>query len=333
MKTATSGIGLNNMRKTYFVNEFGFPDGYNTFDVHRLPVAYMHHLKWYSVSYETLQSTDIESDAIIIFQTPCNNELQKLSIAKQYVDHYTCCITQESSIFDWFDWPAAEQEIYIYMLSKCAAFLYHSEHDKTVMQVFCKNFIKFQGCVNLTTESAKTYEEGQFILIPNPVKRYQRGMIVHKLVSDIDTNIPIYSMKYNAPKNIALSFPDAYTLPNINSIGWMHKEEWFHCIYSSKFGVDIHREFSGGNVALEFASLSTPLVGNIQLDVQRDLFPDISFEYTDYNSIQKAINMLICDKDFYNDVSKKALENVKKLYNSFDVTNKFSSDLYDLLKV
>ena len=107
----------------------------------------------------------------------------------------------------------------------------------------------------------------------------------------------------------------------------MSKEEWFKCIYSSKFGVDIHREFSGGNVALEFASLATPLVGNIQLDVQRDIFPDISFEYTDYDNIKNAINMLIHDKDFYEDVSKKALENVKTLYNSKYITDEFAKEV------
>ena len=315
------------MRKTYFVNEFGYPDGYTSFDVHRLPLAYMHYLKWHSLSYDTLQTTNIESDAIIVFQTPCNDELRKLSIAKQYVDQYACCITQESSIFDWFDWPAAEQEIYVYMLSRCAAFLYHSEHDKQVMQVFCKNFIKYPGCVNLTTDKPKKHEDGQFILIPNPVKRYQRGMIVHKLVSDIDTDLPIYSMQYNAPKNIALSFPDSYKLPNLNLLNWMKKEEWFQCIYSSKFGVDIHREFSGGNVALEFASLATPLVGNIHLDVQRDIFPDISFEYTDYDNIRNAINLLQHDKDFYEEVSKKALDTVKKSYNSKHITDEFAKEI------
>lgn len=315
------------MRKTYFINELGYTDGCHTFDVHRLPQAYMHHLSWHSLSYDSIQTTKLEADCILIFQTPCNDELRKLSIIKQFVNQYTCCITQESSIFDWFDWPAIEQELYIDILSRCSAFLYHNEHDKKVMQVFCTRFVKYPGCVNLTTESYKQFEDGQFVLIPNPVKRYQRGMIVHKLVADCVTDNTIYSMKYNAPKHISLSFPDAYSLPNINMLNWMNKEQWFQCIYSCKFGVDIHRDFSGANVALEFASLATPLIGNIELDAQRDIFPDISFEYRDYENIRNAINMLQQDKDFYEEVSKKALENVKNLYNSKYIINQFFDNL------
>jgi len=61
--------------------------------------------------------------------------------------------------------------------------------------------------------------------------------------------------------------------------------------------------------------------------VQRDIFPDISFEYTDYDNIKNAINMLIHDKDFYEDVSKKALENVKTLYNSKYITDEFAKEV------
>ena len=47
----------------------------------------------------------------------------------------------------------------------------------------------------------------------------------------------------------------------------------------------LHINFSGGNVCIEYATLGTPLVGNINLDYQRNLFPDISFEYNDTENI------------------------------------------------
>jgi hypothetical protein len=318
------------MRKIYYINELGYPDGCHIFDVHRLPQAYMHYLNWHSLSYDSIQNLNLEVDCILIFQTPCNDELRKLSIIKQYIDRYTCCITQEGSIFDWFDWPAAEQELYIELLSQCSSFLYHSEHDKKVMQLFCTKFVKYPGCINLTIDQPKLFTQGQYVLIPAPIKRYQRGMISHKLITG-HVDLQIYSMSYNAPKNIALSFPDSYKLDSIKMLNRMDNKNWLECIYSSKFGIDIHRDFSGGNVALEFGSLATPLIGNIELDIQRDIFPDISFEYNDYENIRKAINMLMRDKDFYDEVSKKALHNTITKYNSNLIVSNFDTELKNLL--
>ena len=111
----------------------------------------------------------------------------------------------------------------------------------------------------------------------------------------------------------------------------MNVDQWLGFIYSSKFGIDIHREFSGGNVSLEFGSLATPLIGNIHLDTQRDIFPDLSFEFTDYKSIKNAIKLLVNDKDFYEEVSKKALSNTKEKYNSELITSNFNKELTQFL--
>lgn len=319
------------MNKIYYINELGYPDGYHKFDNHRLPQAYIDLLNWYSLSYETFQSHILGKNNILIFQSPTNNELKKLESIIPYLDNNFIFITQESNIFDWFDWSASEQELYIKILSKCTAFLYHNEYDKKIMEIFCSNFIKYPGCTNLILENPKLYNQGNYIFIPGPIKRYQRGMITHKIVSDIVKEIPVYSMNYTPPKNYPLSFPDAYKLSNINLLNRQNKDNWLGFIYNSKFGIDIHREFSGGNVSLEFGSLATPLIGNINSDTQRDIFPDLSFEFTDYNRIKNAINLLVNDKDFYEETSKKALFNVKEKYNSELITSNFNNNLIQFI--
>jgi hypothetical protein len=319
------------VNKVYYINELGYPDGYHKFDNHRLPQAYIDNLNWYSLSYETFSSQIVEENNILIFQSPTNNEFKKLESIIPFLKTNSIFITQESNIFDWFDWTAQEQELYIKILSECKAFLYHSEYDKQVMKAFCSNFIKYPGCTNLSLQDSKLYTQGSYILIPGPIKRYQRGMITHRLVSDTVREIPIYSMDYNPPKNYPLSFPDAYKLDNINLLSRQDKNSWLGLIYNSKFGIDIHREFSGGNVSLEFGSLATPLIGNIHLDTQRDIFPDLSFEFTDYENIKNAIKLLINDKDFYEEMSKKALINTKEKYNSELITSNFNKELTQLL--
>lgn len=315
------------MERIYYINDLRYPNGYHKFDKHRLPQAYMDIFPWYSVSWDTVYQEIKGDNNIIIVQTPTNNELQCLHIIDHLCNNNKVFINQESSIFDWFDWPAEEQQLYIKILSKAKAFLYHSEHDKEVMKVFIDKFIKYPGCINFSVSAPRTIIDNKYILIPNPIKRYQRGMIGHKLVSDTLPKAQIYSMEYKYPEiRHNLSFPDAYKLDNIELLGRQSFEEWLHIINASKFGVDIHREFSGGNVSLEFGALGIPLIGNINLDTQRDIFPDLSFDYKDYEGIKKAIRMLNEDSAFYREVSTKALSNVKDMYNSERIVSEFRKE-------
>lgn len=314
------------MDKVYYVNDLGYQNGYHKFDNHRLPQAYMELFPWYSIRWDSIDEIKGDNN-IIIVQTPTNNELKCLQIIDKLADNNKVFINQESSIFDWFDWPAPEQQLYIKILSKVQAFLYHSEHDKEVMKIFINNFIKYPGCINFAISSPKLFNLNQYVLIPNPIKRYQRGMISHKLVTDILPNEEIYGMTYNYPlQNYNLAFPDKYQVGNMKLLPRVSFNDWIGIINGAKFGVDIHREFSGGNVSLEFGALGVPLVGNLDLDIQRNIFPDLSFECKDYDNIKKIIKMLNEDKDFYEEVSKKALYNTQNMYNSDKIVGEFKKE-------
>jgi len=319
------------MKRVFYINELNYPDGVHRFDKHRLPQAYMDHLGWFSVSYNTFASRVSGPDDILIFQTPTSDELLKLQTIVPFLDSNVVLITQESSIFDWFDWHAEEQQLYISILAKAKAFMYHSHFDMEIMKAFCSTFIKYPGCTNLVIDTPKQFQDGLYALIPNPIKRFQRGMITHKLVVDTVKDMPIYSMRYNPPQNYQLSFPEAYTLPGIQLIDRLPSDQWMQLVYGAKFGVDINREFSGGNCSLEFGSLGVPLIGNEQLDTQRDIFPDISFEFSDYTGIKQAIHRLNTDEDFYMEVSYKALQNIKTHYSSEIVTRNFQQQLASIL--
>jgi hypothetical protein len=312
--------------KVYYINDLGYQNGYHKFDNHRLPQAYMDIFPWYSIRWDSVDKIEGENN-IIIIQTPTNNELKCLQIINNLTNNNKVFINQESSIFDWFDWPAEEQQLYIKILFKAKGFLYHNEHDKEVMKIFVNNFIKYPGCINFSVSAGRSFDQGEYVLIPNPIKRYQRGMITHKIVRDTIPDIKTYSMNYiHPPQKHNLAFPDKYKIGNIEILPRMNFDEWIGVINGSRFGVDIHREFSGGNVSLEFGALGVPLIGNILLDTQRDIFPDISFEYKDYENIKKSIILLANDKDFYEEVSTKALKNTKYIYNSEKVVSEFKKE-------
>lgn len=329
-----NGTGLD--KPIYYVNDLNFQDGYYSFERHRTPHAYMELFPWQSLSWQTLYSTVKEGENIIFVQTPTSDEKEKLRILLPLMGNNKVFINQESTIFDWFDWDGETQALYIECLSKCTAFCYHNEQDKELMKAFTSNFVKYPGCVNLFVEHPREEDHGSYVSIAGPFKRYQRGMIVHKLVHDtVPSDVEVRTMRYNRPPEGAgitsLSFPDSYRLGNMKLQDFMRVDQWHNYIFNAKFGVDIQREYSCGNNCIEFASLGVPLIGNIDLDCQRDIFPLTSFEYRDYDGIKKAIKLLLEDKDFYKTVSAQALTNVKNLYNSTLIVENFKQEVNKFL--
>jgi glycosyltransferase involved in cell wall biosynthesis len=325
----------------YYINDLGFNRTFPKFDIKRLPFAHMEYYPWHPVSWDKINQEISGEGNIIIIQTPVGQEELKLKIAIELAEKNIVFVGQESSVFDWFEWSATEQELYTNLLSKSKAFLHHSDFDKRVMSIFIDKFVKWNGCIDVSVESYKSFEDsGEYISLPTPVKRYQRGMVTHQLASRCvkeyealhNKNVPIYSLSYNRPnQNHNLSFPDSYKLDNINLVPKMNHSDWMGFIHNSKFGIDINREFSGGNVSLEYAALGVPLIGNRHLDTQSELFPMLSFDVNDYDAIKNAVHLLLNDKDFYEECSKSALKTVKESFNSKVVVENFRKEFTNIL--
>ena len=329
MKIKKDGTGKLD-RRIIYVNDLYIQDGYHKFDRHRTPQAYMDILRYFSSTYENCLN-HIKPDDILIFQSPTFDELKKLKIIRQVVETNDVFIQQEASIFDWYEWTAEEQRLYVEVLERCSAFMYHNEHDRELMSLYTDKFLFFPGCTNKIYDTDRNIDDGSYISIPCPVKRYQRGMTSHKLVYDVlGGKERIISMKYNVPKEAGdrlLSFPDSYKIGDMENTSFMRVEDWNAFLHGSKFGLDINREFSCGNVVMEYASLAVPLIGNIKLDCQRIIYPYTSFEYTDYGNIKKCIRKLNEDGDFYKEVSLYARNMVEEKYHSSVVTKNFINDL------
>ena len=319
---------MSEQQKIYHVCDWNFKPGYykNQFDRHRFPHAWFDTGIFYLVSYKDATRVIKGENNIIWFNTPVHDELDKLKIIDSFIDNNDVYINGEGTIWEWMDdWPAPEQELYIKLLSKCKAYVVANEFDQHQIRLFTPTTFKVGPCTNKFVEEARK-ELGEYIFIANPSKRYQRGMMSHKLVYDsAPKNIEVYSLKYNRKPHIgnSLSLPDSYSMPGFKQLDRMDWEKFMAVTYNSRFGVDIHRDFSAGQTAVDFGSLGVPLVGNIKLDAQRIIFPDLSFEWDEYEKIKECIHLLSVDDDFCLDMGKKALENTKKYYNSVDVLSDF----------
>lgn len=319
--------------KLYYISDWDIKPGHYTFNRHRYPEAYIELGPWHILNFRDIQSEIKGSGNLIIANTPVNDELAKLHMISELIDNNEVYVGIEGTVWDWMDWPAAEQELYIDILDRAAGVLYSNEQDIKMMRLFAKNFLQAPPCTNQYLEQARSMP-GEYVFITNPSKRYQRGMISHKLVYDsLPSTTPVYSMSYKRPAsfNELLAFPDSYKLPGFQLLDYMNPDDFLSVVYNSKFGIDIHRDYSAGTIAVNFGSVGVPLIGNIELDTQREIFPDTSFEWNDYDGIKRCIQNLHNDIDFNLEVGRKALENVKQKYSSNIVVKKFMTDL-DILR-
>lgn len=324
-------MGLELNKKTYYISDWDITPGTYQFENHRYPQAYIELFPWHILNFKDIKQEITGSNNTIIANTPVHNEFIKLQQIYELVNDNDVFVGIEGAVWDWTEWPAREQELYIKILDKSAGVLYSNECDKKMMEIFASKFIQAPPCTNQFLETPREIT-GRYVFIVNPSKRYQRGMISHKLVHDtVNTSIPVYTMKYQRPATSELlSFPDSYTMPGFTQLDYMSHDKFLEVAYNSKFGIDIHRDYSAGTIAVNFGSIGVPLIGNIELDAQREIFPDTSFVWNDYNAIKKCIRLLCDDIEFSREVSKKALENTKNKYASQIVVNKFIDDFNKL---
>jgi hypothetical protein len=321
-------------QKVYYISDWNVTPGHYTYERHRYPQAYIELGPWHILNFKDIKQEIKGKGNLIVANTPVNDELKKLQMINELIPDNEVYIGIEGAVWDWCDWPAKEQELYVEMLAKADGVLYSNKCDINMMRVFATNFLQAPPCTNRCIESVREIP-GEYVFIVNPSKRYQRGMISHKLVYDsVPNNIPVYTLAYNRPVgfNELLAFPDSYTMPGFKLLPYMQHDEFLSTVYNSKFGVDIHRDYSAGTVSVDFGSIGVPLVGNIEIDTQREIFPDTSFEWNDYDNIKKCINKLSTDIDFNLEVGRKALENTKQKYSSHIVVGKFMNDLNDMRK-
>lgn len=319
----------------YHVCDWNFKPGYykDKFPRHRFPHAWFDTGVFYLISYKDVNQVIKGENNIIWFNTPVHDELNKLKLIEQFIDNNDVYIGGEGAVWEWMDdWPAPEQELYVSLLSRCKAFAVSNEFDAQQIRLFSPQTLITTPCTNHFIEEPRT-ELGNYIFIANPSKGYQRGMISHKLVYDsAPKNLDIYSLKFNRAPHIgrSIALPDSYKMPGFKLLDRMDWEKFMGVAYNSRFGIDIHKNFSAGQTSVDFGSLGVPLIGNIKLDAQRIIFPDISFEYDDYENIKKCISLLSTDDDFCLDIGKKALENTKKYYNSNYVLDSFNKRFWKL---
>ena len=313
----------------YYITDWMIQPGNYQFDTHRFPQAYIELMPWFALNWKDVATHITGTDNIIFVNTPVGNEYEKLLIVEQLLPNNKVIMLQEGHFESVFEEPANVQELYIGILSKCTAFMCSVDVAK-VARIFTDKLVHGRICTNTVLDAPRGWG-GDYVFIPAPTKAQHKGMIAHKIVYDtVPRDIPVYSMRYKRPSKDS-RLPDAYKMPGFNLWDPCTPEEWLQRVYNCKFGIELVKDWAGGNNVMEFGGMGIPLIGNISLQPQYDVFPDLSFEYYDVDGVKNAIHLLLNDIDFYNDVCKKAYDRVISNWNSAYVVEEFKQNLKPFL--
>jgi len=122
----------------------------------------------------------------------------------------------------------------------------------------------------------------------------------------------VYDNPVDMPKMRNTDFHDQ--LPRLSVLPHIEFIDWIYKLAEYRYSVHLMPAITAGTFCLNSAFLGIPCIGYEESDPQRICQPDLSVGLYD---IEKAVSLakeLKDDKDFYNECSRKAIENYTKNY-------------------
>lgn len=91
--------------------------------------------------------------------------------------------------------------------------------------------------------------------------------------------------------------------------------EWIHNLSKYKYGMFMVDAIGAATFPMNLGYLGIPCVGDNRADTQKNIFPELSVDYLDYESAFNKLKLLKTDNIFYKDISDKSKELYKSIYN------------------
>lgn len=204
-------------------------------------------------------------------------------------------------------WPLTrtweEQKRFIQLLGKVDLFLTHNQRDVELWGRLMGEKGHCQRWVTcLDTDMASKYRietnAGRPILVGSTYDARANGMTgliaCRGLLNPLwHQNRTIYSDARDRELPKLLDMEIAKEIPQS---GW---EEWLRNISGTYIAVHPMPAAAAGRDQIAFAALGIPCIGNRELDIQRELFPELAVDCFDVVAIRDRVNWLLSNPDVY----------------------------------
>ena len=228
---------------------------------------------------------------------------------------------QEGANWWWNDYSVIDQFRFLNLLSDTDGIFAHNEFDS----------LYYKGMFpNKKVETIRTLMIDSLIknIIPAPEEKvliggnfahWYGGFESYIIASNFE--LPIW-----VPSSHAKRKNEEY-VENLNHFKWLDWLDWMRIVSTFKYAVHLMPTIAAGTFSLNCAYFGIPTIGNIKVDTQRILHPELSVDVGDVNSARRLAIELKNDIEFYKHCSDVCKEN----YNKFYKTDSWLADMLNKL--
>lgn len=272
----------------------------------------------YSPVTELIRHQD-EYDAVFVTMSKVREHFER-----RWMDavHWLKCIGKTVVLFQEAEtsWPMTrsweEIESFIQLLGKVDLFLTHNFRDVTHWGSLAKASLRWRTCLDISHATERIIEPG---------KKTMRALLCGSSYDDRANGItalmacgsmsghPLWhqnrSTGYGDRNKDLPALLGLHIDHEIEHCGW---NEWLEQISKTYIAVHPMPAAAAGRDQIAFAALGVPCIGNGELDIQRELFPELCLtDIFDVEAIRTLIRKLLDDRGFYSYCRDMALKRVQ----------------------
>ena len=303
--------------KLLWISDMGFegylpPQKYN-----RPPLTWVHDLNAYHIHHTQVHKIKEKFDVAIIASIHENIDVKliNLDLIKQTADKVG--VQQESHHRNFLDKKQIiDSSYYLFLYQNCDFILTHNDIDSQYFSsLFNKPCFHHPQLMDLDDQICNKKDE---IMLPgNLDPRY--GNFDNYLIG-LETGLPMNVVKMHTYRE-----EESY----LENIVHHHYEADYNkfnkIIGENKFALYLIPYPLGGSFPIQCGIMKTPCISWNTSTTSFDCYPDLSFEYGDFNSVRKGIESLN-DKDFLNEVNDKAYQIILDKYVNSGYYKKYMFD-------
>jgi len=262
---------------------------------------------------ETQHKETIEKADLLVF-IPSKTHPEFLETILSYKNK-NIAIVQEGPNNYWQEWSTKHQLLYLSIIKTTAAIIFcHNEYDKKYFEAITTIPVVVLPTVHEVKKwlgkrvSPENKEESVFI--GGNMCRWYNGANSYLVASHPKIKKILFPSMGRKKEDevVVMSQIDK----RVNYLPYLQVSDFLNVLSNFKYAVHLMPEVAAASFSLNCAMLGIPCIGNVFCDTQRKCFPDLSIHINDLALASHLMNKLTTDKDFYDEVVKKATEAVKE---------------------
>lgn len=254
------------------------------------------------VSAEGIRISDNKNPVSPLLQVPIVETLKSNNGRVHYI--------QEGPVW-WFNDYDVEDQLHFYnFLFQCDSIFSHNEVDtKFYKGLFPDKLVRpIQTLMFDTNIKHITPNKENKCIIGGNFARWYGGFQSYIVAQEFD--VPIWAQESHAKRENEEYIDGIHHLPRLL---W---NDWMRTLSTFRYAVHLMPTVAAGTFSLNCSYLGIPCIGNIKVDTQRILHPNLSVDVDDVYSARNLAILLKNDVDFYNECSIKTRELFDTTYHS-----------------